>query len=539
MTAGAVLRPCLLALLLVSAPLSADAQATATPAPAAAVAPSTSSAPKPTAAEPTAADLAQSAAVLDASDPETGTKGKPAEDAPDDVFEITWSTLVTASGGEPETNLQLDDSGWRVEDLLRPRGNKLYPSTSVSLYGEVSATDWLLFRGLLDTREIRDGATLEPPLDGLTMNGNSAADELGSGAALRELAVLIGSDALSIELGRFRADVAEGLVYEDFGAGLRVRADFDAMDVAPLTAELLLSTVGQRGQDADNNQLVALRVDYRLSAFEYLGAFMAVSNDQSGEVSEVLRSAYAENLLGNQDALSSLFLQDTGSGGHGYLGALAQITTADDAVLRLRLALSGGKLKLRVPLETVTTPEQQLDGRTITIDVGGLAADAELRYGLSDTLELAGFAFLLSGDRPPDQDGVRYRSFIGLAPYWVWSGLFFSGGLTQGLYPNRATAAGVNGRGVVGLGPALSFDNELIEAELRAVLLGAAADPPPAPLGGDSRAYGTELDWHGEWRALPFMRVGAELDVFFPGAFFPSRRVAYLTLVMVSLTNVP
>jgi len=31
-------------------------------------------------------------------------------------LEISWSTLLTASGGEPETNLTLDDSGFRVED---------------------------------------------------------------------------------------------------------------------------------------------------------------------------------------------------------------------------------------------------------------------------------------------------------------------------------------------------------------------------------------------------------------------------------------
>jgi hypothetical protein len=69
------------------------------------------------------------------------------------------------------------------------------------------------------------------------------------------------------------------------------------------------------------------------------------------------------------------------------------------------------------------------------------------------------------------------------------------------------------------------------------VLLGATADPPAPPLGGQSRAYGTEIDFRGEWRALPILRVGAEIDVFIPGDFFPSQRVAYLALGIVSLSN--
>jgi hypothetical protein len=139
------------------------------------------------AAAQSAEDLAASTEVLDASEPEGEQKSaeqKPAEQR-GAKFEITWTTLVTASGGEPETNLQLDESGWRVEDLLRPRRHKLYPSTALSVYGELDATDWLLFRALFDTREIRDGATLEPPLSGLTINGNPASDELQSGSMLR------------------------------------------------------------------------------------------------------------------------------------------------------------------------------------------------------------------------------------------------------------------------------------------------------------------------------------------------------------------
>jgi len=491
-------------------------------------------------AAPSADDLDASTAVLDASGPDSDEKQdeqpKKKRDG-EPKFEITWSTLLTASGGEPETNLQLDDAGWRVEDLLRPRRNKLYPSTAVSVYGEVSATNWLLFRALFDTREIRDGATLEPPLEGLTINGNPASDELQSGSMLRELSATLGRDGLTLELGRFRADVAEGLVYEDFGAGLRARADFDQLGQAPFRVELLLTTVGQRVQDLANNQLGSLRVDWMLSPFEYVGVFVAGSKDENGEISEVVRSAYAETLIDDQQRLTSLFLQDQGSGSQGYIGMLAQLIIRDEAVLRARLVLSGGKIKLRVPLETIDTPDQILDGRDIAVDVGGIAADAELRFGLSDITDVSGFALLLSGDAPPAIDGGRYHSFIGLAPFWVWSGLFFSGGLAQGLYPNRASAAGINGRGVVGVGATLEVNADPWTGEARALLLSATVEPTGPKPPGHTPFYGAELDLRGEWRALPFLRVGTELDVFAPGRFFPSQRVAYLALGIVSLSN--
>jgi hypothetical protein len=347
----------------------------------------------------------------------------------------------------------------------------------------------------------------------------------------------MGSDAVTVEVGRFRADVADGLVYKEYGTGARVRADLEDLDIAPVQSEVLLTSVGQRVEEFGNNGLLSIRLDWMLSPFEYVGFFVAGSKDENGEISEVLRSAHAETLIPDQQKLDSLFLQDEGGGSQSYLGALLQVITAQDAVMRVRVVLSGGKLSLSVPLEEITSEEQVLEGREIEVEVSGFAADLELRFGLSDSVELAGFAFAFSGDTPPEQDGDQYKSFIGLAPYWVYTGLFFSGGLSQGLYPNRATAAGVNGRGAIGVGPSLAFESSPLRAEVRAFLLSSAADPPPPPLGGDSRFYGAEIDWLAEWQALRWLSFAAELDLFVPGTFFPSRDLAYLAIAMVTLSN--
>ena len=481
----------------------------------------------------TAADLDAAEEIMDASDPEA----VPEQPSSPHVFELRWTTMVTASGGEPETSLTLAEDGFRTEDLLRPRAAKLYPSTAVAAYGEVVAFDWLMFRALFDTREIRDGATLDPPLDGVAMNGNPADDELASGAALRELSFLLGNEQLSVEAGRFQSEVGEGLVYRDYGAGLRVRADFEAMDVGPVEAEILLTSVGQRVEEIEANQLFALRADWKLSPFEHLSAFIAGSDDDNGEISEVLRSAYAESLLTDQDALTSLFLQDQGSGRQGYIGVSAHVIAAEGLTMKGRIVLSGGKLELRVPPEEIVTPEDFLDGETIEIEVGGVAADVEAHYGVDSWIDLAAYAFLLSGDAPPGREGTRYRSFIGLAPHWTWTGLFFSGGLNAGLYPNRASAAGINGRGVLGFGPGIELTGDELSAESRVIVLTSTADPPPSPLGGSSRLYGVELDVLVEWQPFRFLSLGAEVDVLVPGTFFASSELAYLALTRVTVLH--
>jgi len=488
----------------------------------------------PLASEPGAADLDAAETILESSGPDD----EPPEEAPSrNVFELRWTTMLTASGGEPETSLTLAEDGFRTEDLLRPRGSKLYPSTAVAAYGEVAPFDWLLFRALFDTREIRDGATLEPPVDGVAMNGNPAADEIVSGAAFRELSALLGDESLSLELGRFQGEVADGLVYRDYGAGLRVRADFEAMDVGPFQAEILLTSVGQRVDAIEANQLFAIRADWKLSPFEYVSVFIAGSDDENGEISEVLRSAYAESLLENQEALTALFLQDEGGGRQGYIGATTHVIAAEGLTMKARVVLSGGKLSLRVPPEQILEPEDVLEGESIEIEVGGFAMDIEAHYALASWIDLAGYGFLLSGDAPPARDGKRYRSFIGLAPYWTWTGLFFSGGLNSGLYPNRASAAGINGRGVLGFGPGLELTGDTLSAETRAIVLTSTADPPAEPLGGSSRLYGVELDMLVEWQPYRWLSLGAELDMLVPGTFFAYRELAYLALTRVTVMH--
>ncbi|HEX7481118.1 MAG TPA: hypothetical protein VF331_25160 [Polyangiales bacterium] len=490
-----------------------------------------------TTAPPSADELASDAAILRLGAEPT------LQETPGSSSKFLYDLRLRAAGQiigrDPETLLNYDviqrpSLGpliyWRTPDLLRPRATRAYPTTMLSMSAEWEVTDYLLLRGLVDTGEIRDGSTLEPPVQGLTINGSRGLHEVQSLAIVRELSVTVGKPAFDVELGRFRSTLAEGLVYDDFGTGARASVDFQELGLMPVRAELLASTVGQRVKSVESNPMLALRVEYAPSLLDTLGFFVAVARDRNGALSDVLRSSMAERVLDTPERLHALFAQDQGHGQIAYLGADTQLVLAKALLLKASAVISGGQFTLAVAnLQNPTQNDQA------SIVVRGAAANAELHYGLGRKVDLAGYAFVLSGGSPPTGNHDTYDAFIGLAPYWVWTGLFFSGGLNQSLLANRAAAAGIHGHGVAGIGPGIELRQGRGLLEMRAIWLQALAAPPPQPIGGTGNAYGLEVDLRAQWNPWRFLGVGAELDVLVPGTYFPEAAVAYRALSMVSL----
>jgi hypothetical protein len=453
------------------------------------------------------------------------------------VYDLRLNLMLTATGNDPETRLLYDVMQrpllgpvvvFRRDELLRPRAARVYPSLSAAAGAEWELSDLVLLRALVDSGELRDGSTVEPEVDGVALNGQPVGDELRSLSIVRELSITLGKQAFEVELGRLRATVAEGLVYDDFGTGARARLDLAEAGSIPLHAELVATTVGQRTSRLQENPMLALEIAYDASLLESIGVFAALASDKSGALSDVLRSSVAERHLAMPVALNALFSDDKGHGQIGYLGAHAQLLVASKLLLRATAVLSTGAFSLTIPQASGQSAQQK-------IEVRSGAADVELHYTLSSKLDLATYAFALSGDDSPTGAKSTYHAFIGLAPYWVWTGLFFSGGLNQSLLANRAAAAGVNGHGVIGAGPAIEWSDAHGSAELRVIWLEAIAPPPAAPYGGSGRAYGLEADLHGQWKATRWLSAGAELDVLIPGNYFPENTIAYRMLGLVSV----
>lgn len=517
-----------------------------------------------------AAELADAAQLLDLPDVAEDQVATDKQEGASYLVDVGLSTSVVTRGHMPDTRLLLqfpDDQGagagmsercqalapdgrirWLVERLLCPQPTNTYAAAMASLYFEWEPWDWLWLRTLADTGEIRDGATLDPPLRGITLDGQTPDKEFGAVALfMRELSVTVGRPGLSLEVGRFRANVANGLVLDDFVGGLRGLVDFETINGNPLRAEVLIAGF-QREAEEPTGGLIAARLDWDISTFEWASVFMALAGDRDGGLSDVLRSAYAEGAANEassapfsgtsddvvvQQVLFDTLLSEDGGGGAAYIGGQLSLLPIAGLSLRGTLALMSGRLLLDVPSHDLDTGAVALEA--LEVQLRAWAGNLETHYGLSRHWDLGSHLFVLSGDTPPGIDGDRYRSFVAPAPFWVWTGLFFSGGLSQGFYPSRASSAGINGRGAVGVGPSIEYARANLRALWRCIYLHALAPPPRTPGAGDGRSYGLEIDMELEWQPWPLLRLGAEVDLLFPGDFFYYRDVAYRMLVIASL----
>ena len=91
----------------------------------------------------------------------------------------------------------------------------------------------------------------------------------------------------------------------------------------------------------------------------------------------------------------------------------------------------------------------------------------------------------------------------------------------------------MSGRGVVAPGVNFVADpTSALSVATRATFLASAAT---GPFGG--RRYGTELDLDLTWAPREWLLVGAELDVLFPGDFFPAGRTIYKSILAVDLVT--
>ena len=162
----------------------------------------------------------------------------------------------------------------------------------------------------------------------------------------------------------------------------------------------------------------------------------------------------------------------------------------------------------------------------------GAVASVRLDVDLADRLSAAPSLLYLSGAPPPSRD-EPYRSFIGIVPYVTTTNLFFNGGLSETFSARQASAAGVNGRGVVAPSLALTWDPwDKVTVQSKAAYLRSAV---PGPFGGS--VYGTETDLTVTWMPRPWLLIGVEADALFPGDFYAASATITKTLLAVDFLS--
>ena len=499
---------------------------------------------------------------------------------------------VLRAKGITGTDALFDRAGraFRLSDYLVPSQSDRYPSAfaSFALDGEALQGD-LLWRVDLDTGELRSrsfprlttvcftetgtglteqsaACTLYPRRIGspapiaftvedtrlaaarLTSNDRPIETEISATLFVREAygAVSFGRAGFATaRVGRKRVTVADGFVYDDYATGAELALDVGAIGPPlSLTASLFQPTRDLPRRVQGISPFLAVRADWLPSLFEHAGVFLAAHRDRTGSIAELFRGALVERLVTvvEQAPPDSAELV---AANHRLAAVLGQRLESDASMAwagtsgRLlpwrgqRLGWTAALLRGQIDrvatgsaTELVLAHDVKLDGRLLSVtwdsDLG-----KRVRLG-------AFFLYLSGGTFPAGQDTTgSYGGFLGIAPFITATNLFFAGGLSESFAARQSTAPGVNGRGVAAPGLSLSFDpTDALGLDLRAAYLTA---PVNGPTGGN--VYGTEVDGGFSWSVRPWLVLGAELDVLWPGSFYAGDRTVYKTILALDVVT--
>ncbi len=404
--------------------------------------------------------------------------------------------------------------------------------------------------GLLRPRVFLVPSTALGPSE-LTANGRPLAEEARDTLFVREAwaeARLGRAGFLSLRAGRQRVSVGDGFVHDDYALGLTADADLGA--IGPQLDCWLGALWPTRGRVEGaqlRSPMLALRADWTPSLFERAGVFAAWAHDETGAASALLRAATAEaaavrlrdtapgTVAYRQAAVVLAALQSnppagtsdlawTGLSGHLSLGRRHEVWWTGAAAF--------GRISVLVPQQPPAEPYLR------DVPVDGLLGRLRWRFAWSPAVSTGAFLVYESGDLPPAERALvalplRYEGFLGVTPYVTDLNLFFNGGIAESFADRRATAPGVNGRGVIAPGLSLAWEPSVeLSLEGRGAWLWADQS---GPYGG--RVYGVEVDLNASLSPWPWLALLLEADVLFPGDFFPSGAPMQRIILGVNLST--
>ncbi len=385
----------------------------------------------------------------------------------------------------------------------------------------------------------------------LSANGRPLEDEARDTLFVREAwveAALGQARFLSLRAGRQRIAVGDGFVHDDYALGLAARADLGALGPQmDLSLAAFWPTRGRVEGAQLRSPMLALRADWTPSLFEHVGVFAAYAHDETGAAGELLRGANAEAaamrlqrtapgsaeyILASRVLAALLSLPPTGTGDLVWTGLSGHLFLGD----RHELWWTGAVVLGRV--SALAFPPASQEPYLQDVPVEGLLARVRWRHAWTPALATGAFFVFQSGDLPPAERALvalppRYDGFLGVAPYVTDLNLFFNGGISESFASRRATAPGVNGRGVIAPGLSLAWDPS-VELSLEGRGAWLVADEA-GPYGG--RVYGVEVDLNASWSPWPWLALLAEADVLFPGDFFPSSAPVRRFILGVNLST--
>jgi hypothetical protein len=372
-------------------------------------------------------------------------------------------------------------------------------------------------------------------------NGRPIGDELSHTLFIREayLAWSFGKAGFAtLRAGRKRMVVADGFIHDDYSSGVELDLDLGALGPSwAVGAAVFQPTRDFVNRTSAVSPVAVARLDYLPSLFERAGVFVAGLRDRTGGVGELMRQSVIEERAGALSralgtsaepsaarqlarALDAPLESDASIGWAGTSGSLAPFRGQR---LGWTLALQGGTLR---SLSSTGPGGSVIELQDLPLH--GQLASLRWESDLGDRV-VAGASLLYASGSGPPMRKQAYEAFLGISPFVTTTNLFFGGGLSETFAARQETAPGVNGRGVIA--PALSLS---VEPWDKVSLLGKAAylhADVAGPFGGS--VYGTEADLSVTWSPRAWIMIGVELDVLWPGDFYPGRATIHKTVLAV------
>ena len=388
----------------------------------------------------------------------------------------------------------------------------------------------------------------------LVSNGRPLRDEVRNTLLVREAyaAWSFGRGGFAtLRAGRKRTTIGDGYVHDDYSTGAELELDLGVLGPRwDLTAGVYQPTRDFPSTASGVSPVAFVRADFLPSLFEHAGLFLAGLRDRSGSIAELVRSSVVESEVGNL----ARALGTSGEAGAAQLLAATLAAPLESDASMAWLGTSGSLAPFRgqrlgwtLALERGTLHRLASTGPAgVVLDEGvplrGKLAALRWDTDLGKRASARAFFLYLSGGTPPvtgPNGGAlpgrdsSYGAFLGISPFVTATNLFFGGGLSETFASRQVTAPGVNGRGVVAPGAALTVEPvDKVSIEGKAAWLRSDVT---GPFGG--RIYGTEADLDVTWAVRDWLLVGAELDVLWPGDFYAGRDTVYKTVFAVDLVT--
>ena len=470
-----------------------------------------------------------------------------------------------------------------TKNYLAPKNHDVQYGVSVNALLKLEATSWFSVDLAIDSGEIRPigrlpAAVVLPLPDKVAVylpdpvaqatrdehlvlsNGQPIADEAEQTLFVREASMRFAipeTEWLAVEIGRMVSSVGSNLIYNDSALGLAMIVDLEPLNRLPLrfTLQALLPT--RSWNSGLKSPLVEIRSEYLLSFMESVGLNFAFYHDGDNNfgqhfvpsISEAAAVLFPEALNsspGHQSLVATLLGTPQPSTGNLFWIGLFGNKLFGDLSIAATVILEVGHLRLGNPFYEVDQLSKTHEELAFSLpnivpkipvmefDTLGFAADVSLQVALTESMSLGAFFLYLSGAGNPyiGQNDGGYGSFLAVLPYATHTNIFFSGGLNETFSGRQLTNSGINGRGVIALGP--TFQWEPLTTLGVGSTVAALMSPIPSPYGG--QFYGVEIDLQGAYDITDYLKVSLEYDLLVAGDFFSRAGVVQQLLIGLDLS---